>query len=133
MLTRAATRFARQLTKPAKAVPPVPARAMAAEATATTNSFRLGLCQTLVGADKAANLATAKDAVAEAVGEGAQVVCLPECFNSPYATDQFPVYAEKVNDPASDGTASPLERLELLLTQCRRMCWPSIVYRQRRD
>ena len=25
-----------------------------------------------------------------------QVVVLPECFNSPYATDQFPIYAETI-------------------------------------
>lgn len=58
----------------------------------------LGLCQVTVGADKAANLATARTAVASAVAAGAQLVVLPECFNCPYSTDAFPEYAEPIPD-----------------------------------
>lgn len=57
---------------------------------------RVALCQLMVGSDKAANLASAVAKVAEAARGGANIVALPECFNSPYATDQFPVYAEPI-------------------------------------
>lgn len=56
----------------------------------------LGMCQTLVGTDKAKNLVTAAEAVAKAVSLGAQLVSLPECFNSPYATDKFREYSEVI-------------------------------------
>ena len=65
---------------------------------------KLALCQMLAGADKAANLATARAAIAEAAAAGAQLIALPECFNSPYATDQFPVYAEPIPAHASELT-----------------------------
>lgn len=48
--------------------------------------------------DKAANLAAARAAVAEAAQAGAKLVCLPECFNSPYDSKLFPTYAEEVNE-----------------------------------
>ena len=60
------------------------------------SKLKLAMCQILVGTDKAANLATAAQAVRDAAAAGAQLVALPECFNSPYATDQFPVYAETI-------------------------------------
>ena len=60
-------------------------------------SFRLGMCQVgPVGTEKPKNLVLARNAVEQAVREGAELVVLPECFNSPYATDQFPVYAEPI-------------------------------------
>ncbi|BGP16567.1 Omega-amidase nit3 [Rhodosporidiobolus nylandii] len=61
-------------------------------------NFRLALCQLAQpdAADKAANLTHAKDKIAEAVKGGAQVVVLPEIFNSPYATGSFRQYAEKI-------------------------------------
>jgi predicted amidohydrolase len=46
------------------------------------------------GADKAHNLSHARDKVLEASRAGAQIVVLPECFNSPYGTSFFPKYAE---------------------------------------
>lgn len=60
----------------------------------------LGMCQILVGTDKAANLQTAASAVKQAVAKGATLVSLPECFNSPYATDQFRAYSEVI--PSSE-------------------------------
>jgi len=59
-------------------------------------TFKLALCQLLVTADKRANLISAREAIDDAVSNGAAMVSLPECFNSPYATDQFPVYAEEI-------------------------------------
>lgn len=58
--------------------------------------FKMALCQLLVTADKQANLVSARKSIDEAVRNGASMVSLPECFNSPYATDQFPVYAEEI-------------------------------------
>ena len=59
--------------------------------------FRLGLCQLGVGSVKAANLEAASAAVAEAADDGADLVVLPECFNSPYGTSFFPEYAESLS------------------------------------
>lgn len=59
--------------------------------------MKLGLCQMLVGDDKAANIAAARAALEEAVKQGgAQLVSLPECWNGPYATASFPLFAEPV-------------------------------------
>jgi len=60
------------------------------------SSFRLGLIQLAVGANKAANVERACGKVREAVANGANVVSLPECFNSPYGTKYFAEYAEEV-------------------------------------
>lgn len=52
---------------------PVASRAMA--------TCRVALCQLLVGADKAANLVAATNAIAEAAANKANIIALPECFN----------------------------------------------------
>ena len=72
---------------------------------------KLALCQLLPGRDKAANLAAASAAIAHAAREGAHMVALPECFNSPYATSEFPVYAETVPATAADADDSEASRL----------------------
>lgn len=50
----------------------------------------------LVGANKQANLQHAADLVRSAANAGARLICLPECFNSPYGTQFFAEYAESV-------------------------------------
>ncbi|VDP89458.1 unnamed protein product [Echinostoma caproni] len=61
--------------------------------------LRLALVQMLVGPDKLANLKRASDLVSRAVAEhSARLVCLPECFNSPYGTSYFDTYAESIKD-----------------------------------
>jgi omega-amidase len=70
---------------------------------------RLALIQLLSGADKLANLASAREAIGKAARDGANIIALPECFNSPYATDQFPKYAETIpaTGEAVDAEAHP--------------------------
>lgn len=57
-------------------------------------SVKLALIQLASGADKSANLSRARSKVLEATSKGANIVVLPECFNSPYGTKYFPKYAE---------------------------------------
>uniref|UniRef100_A0A663DW83 omega-amidase n=1 Tax=Aquila chrysaetos chrysaetos TaxID=223781 RepID=A0A663DW83_AQUCH len=59
-------------------------------------NFRLALIQLHVSADKSDNLQRACGLVREASAKGAKVVALPECFNSPYGTQYFKEYAEKI-------------------------------------
>lgn len=56
--------------------------------------IKLACIQLASGADKAANLEHAREKVLEAALAGANLVVLPECFNSPYGCDYFPSYAE---------------------------------------
>lgn len=69
----------------------------------------IALCQVHVGVNKATNLVGARQAIDSAASSGAKIVCLPECFNSPYDTSCFPEYAEAVPESAGgvDTTAHP--------------------------
>lgn len=60
-------------------------------------SLRLALVQLFVTANKQQNLKRAAELVKEASSKGAQIVILPECFNSPYGTQYFADYAEEIN------------------------------------
>jgi len=55
---------------------------------------KLALIQLASGADKEKNLSHARNKVLEAASAGANIIVLPECFNSPYGCDYFPSYAE---------------------------------------
>jgi len=79
------------------------------------SKFRLALVQMSVGSSTADNLARAARLVKEAAapssgGPGAQIVVLPECFNSPYGTQYFSQYAEPVPDGASCAALSAMAR-----------------------
>jgi len=64
--------------------------------------FRLALIQLAVGASKTENLQRAETFIRKAAKEGgAQVVALPECFNSPYGTQYFKEYAEDMTSGSS--------------------------------
>jgi omega-amidase len=56
--------------------------------------FLLGLVQLKVSSIKSENLKRASALVKKAVEKGCKLVCLPECFNSPYGTQFFQKYAE---------------------------------------
>ena len=56
---------------------------------------KLAVCQLLVSADKAANIAAARGAIKTAAEAGASYVVLPEIFNGPYATSLFHTFAEE--------------------------------------
>ena len=60
-------------------------------------NFRLALIQMSVTANKSHNLENAAKLVKKASQNGANVVVLPECFNSPYGTQYFAQYAEPLN------------------------------------
>ncbi|OMJ18867.1 Omega-amidase NIT2 [Smittium culicis] len=60
------------------------------------NVFKMALIQLKPGPNKANNIENACRMVMEASREGASVVVLPECFNSPYGTEYFKEYAEIV-------------------------------------
>lgn len=95
------------------------------------SQVKLGLCQILVTDDKEANIRQARHAVEAAAKEGAGIISLPgnqmtdrclssgrrslwyqappiyntiwsECWNGPYATSSFPVYAEPIPTSTSE-------------------------------
>ncbi|MCJ1445666.1 MAG: hypothetical protein MMC23_006171 [Stictis urceolatum] len=70
--------------------------------------LKLALVQLATGADKAANLSRARSKVLEASKAGANLIVLPECFNSPYGTQYFPKYAEQLlpSPPPKDESPS---------------------------
>lgn len=57
-------------------------------------TLKVALCQIHSGNDKTRNIENAKTMIDQAASTGASVIVLPEIWNSPYATDQFPVHAE---------------------------------------
>lgn len=63
--------------------------------------YKISLIQMMVGEDKCQNLGRAKQLIEKAKCEGASIVCLPECFNSPYGTQFFDEYSECVPDGQS--------------------------------
>jgi N-carbamoylputrescine amidase len=50
----------------------------------SANRFQVGLVQMAMSRDPAQNTATAAARIAEAAGRGAQVICLPELYRTPY-------------------------------------------------
>lgn len=63
--------------------------------------FKLALIQLLVSANKSQNLKRAAELVSKASKNGANVVVLPECFNSLYGTQYFVEYAEQIRGNTS--------------------------------
>lgn len=75
-----------------------------------SKNLRVALLQIKAGADKAANLAKVSKFVENAVSTSTvgrlDVIVLPECFNSPYAVDQFRHYAEAIPGESSNHLAA---------------------------
>lgn len=65
-----------------------------------SKNLKVALIQIAAGADKAANLQKTGQFITKAVSNSTigkiDLVMLPECFNSPYAVDQFRNYAEVI-------------------------------------
>ncbi|XP_011253132.1 omega-amidase NIT2 [Camponotus floridanus] len=62
----------------------------------TMATLRLALVQLSVGDDKPVNVSRAATFIERAKQERADIVALPECFNSPYGTSHFAKYAENI-------------------------------------
>lgn len=58
-----------------------------------STSFRVALCQLRTEIDQSVTMEKAESMVRAAAENGAQVVCLPEMFNCPYAREYFRQYA----------------------------------------
>ncbi|KAI8975162.1 carbon-nitrogen hydrolase [Mycotypha africana] len=76
------------------------------EVLAPCSPFKLALIQIGAGPDKSKNLAYARSKIVEAAKNGAQVIVLPECFNSPYGVKYFPQYAEPLKGGGSTAMLS---------------------------
>ncbi|XP_014483337.1 PREDICTED: nitrilase homolog 2 isoform X2 [Dinoponera quadriceps] len=73
-------------------------------------TLRLALVQLAVGDDKAANVARAVSFIERAKQEHADIVTLPECFNSPYGTSHFAKYAENIPNGETSAALSEVAR-----------------------
>ncbi|KAK6205427.1 carbon-nitrogen hydrolase [Scheffersomyces amazonensis] len=77
-------------------------------------SLKIALIQLKAGADKAANLAKVTKYIDQAVKTSTvgtlDLVMLPECFNSPYAVDQFRNYAEIIPSGETTSVLSELAK-----------------------
>ncbi|KAI0601337.1 carbon-nitrogen hydrolase [Biscogniauxia sp. FL1348] len=87
------------------------ARTMASSTTPSPvlkKPIKLACIQLASGTDKGANLSHAREKVLEAAEGGANLIVLPECFNSPYGCDYFPSYAETLlpSPPSQDQSPS---------------------------
>ncbi len=78
-------------------------------------SLKIAICQMNVGSDKNANLGKASQMIGMAAGQGAEVIVLPEIFNSPYQTDLFTLYAEPFPGPSTDFLAAAAKKYGVCL------------------
>lgn len=59
------------------------------------NKFNIATIQMKVSEDKLENIQIAKEYIEKVTQSGADIAVLPEMFNCPYQTSNFPVYAEE--------------------------------------
>lgn len=78
-------------------------------------TFRIGICQLSVTADKKANVERAKQMIREAVHNGSHIVVLPEMFNCPYENKYFPLYAEDFPGETTDMMAGLAKELGIYI------------------
>ena len=84
-----------------------------------TDVIRLGLVQMRMHADTEANMNAAIEGIREAAAQGAEVICLPELFRSPYfckteSTDPFAL-AEPIPGPTTEGLAAVTAELDVVV------------------
>ena len=81
----------------------------------SANRFQIGLVQMAMSKDPARNTATAAARITEAAGRGAQVICLPEMFRTPYfcqtETHAHFDLAEALDGPSVQALAPVARRL----------------------
>jgi len=94
--------------KPVTPIKPPKVRPQGVQMSLAT-TLKVACLQLACGADKQKNLDNAASKIAEAARAGAELVVLPECFNSPYGTKYFPEYAESVID-GNSGTCEMLSK-----------------------
>lgn len=77
-----------------------------------SKSLQVALLQFHASSNKAANLIKVTEFIKKAVSNNPkpQLLVLPECFQSPYAVDQFKNYAEKIPDGETTQLLSKLAR-----------------------
>jgi len=73
-------------------------------------TLKIACIQLKVGANKAENVAKAVNKIRDAKSLGAELVALPECFNSPYGTSYFPEYAESIPDGDTSKSLSEIAK-----------------------
>jgi N-carbamoylputrescine amidase len=83
---------------------------------------RIGLVQMRCEPDPGRNLSRAQDAIADAAQDGAEVVCLPALFRTPYlCQSEDPSrfdWAESIPGPSTEALAKQAADLDISLT-CR--------------
>lgn len=67
--------------------------------TSEIDLVKIGIVQMKTCSDKSQNVQTATEKVAECAKKGAEIVILPEIFNSPYASSHFREYSEPRGGP----------------------------------
>jgi len=81
--------------------------------------FRVGLVQMSCGPEPEANLQKAIDRVADAAGRGAQVICLPELFQTQYFCQREDAalfdLAESIPGPTTEKLAALAKQLKIVL------------------
>uniref|UniRef100_H2YHE9 omega-amidase n=1 Tax=Ciona savignyi TaxID=51511 RepID=H2YHE9_CIOSA len=78
-------------------------------------ALRLALVQMAVGSNKLENVKRACNLVKDAAAKGANLVALPECFNSPYGTKYFQEYSEPVPGPTTNLLAEVAKECNIYL------------------
>ncbi|GAM28536.1 hypothetical protein SAMD00019534_117120, partial [Acytostelium subglobosum LB1] len=83
--------------------------------TSSSSSYKFAGIQLMVGENKESNIKAALKSIEEAAGNGANIVCLPECFNCPYSTAVFKEYAEQYGGPTTTMLRDAAARLKIWL------------------
>ncbi|XP_046851937.1 omega-amidase NIT2-like [Xenia sp. Carnegie-2017] len=77
--------------------------------------FKIALIQLAVGTNKTNNVTHAKELIRAAAKEGASIVSLPECFNSPYGTQYFAKYAEPIPGESTNALLELARELQVFI------------------